>query len=76
MNKERRRQLELAEHHIDVAYDLIQCAMDDEHDCLDNMPENLQESERYAKMEDAVDHLSDALESLNDAKDELSAARE
>ncbi len=76
MNNLRRKQLEIAGEKIDAAYGIIQDVLDDEQYSLDNIPENLQESERYAKMEDAVDHLSDALESLNDAKDEIDRAAE
>jgi len=38
------------------------------------MPENLQTSERYEAMEDAVDNLEDALSSLREAKDYLDRA--
>lgn len=41
---------------------------------MDNCPENLQGSERYEKMEDAVDNLNDALEKLEEAKEYIEAA--
>lgn len=41
---------------------------------MDNMPENLQGTERFERMEDAVDHLSEALEKLDEAKDHIQAA--
>lgn len=41
---------------------------------LDNCPENLQGSERFERMEDAVDNLNDALEKLEEAKEHIEAA--
>ena len=35
---------------------------------MDNIPENLQATERYERMEDVVDSLNDALEKIEDAK--------
>ena len=39
-----------------------------EQDAMDNIPENLQATERYERMEDVVDSLNDALEKIEDAK--------
>lgn len=54
---------------VEQAIDETRSIMQDEQDCLDNMPENLEGSEQYSKMEDAVDHLDDAIGSLEDAVD-------
>ena len=40
---------------------------DEEQQCLNNMPDNLEGSERYDAMEAAVDNLEDAMDSLDDA---------
>ena len=42
--------------------------------CLDNMPENLQSSERYEKMEAAIDSLEAAIESIDSAKESIGEA--
>lgn len=39
---------------------------DDETDFMDNIPENLQSSERYYNAEEAVDNLESALSDLED----------
>lgn len=49
---------------------------DDEQESLDNMPENLESSERYASMEQAVDNLEDAVSGIEDAIDSLNKASE
>ena len=36
---------------------------------MDNMPESLQESQRYCDMEEAVDNMDSAIDSLDDAID-------
>ena len=48
---------------------MVQMALDSEQDCLDNMPENLLDSERCQKMEDAIERLEEAVEQIDNAKD-------
>ena len=55
---------------------MISRALDEEQDCLDNMPENLQESDRYQKMESAIENLESAVDSIDEAKASLDAASE
>lgn len=45
-----------------------------EEDALDNMPENLQGSERYEKIEAAVDLLNDASECIDSAIERINEA--
>ncbi|MGN1114934.1 MAG: hypothetical protein ACI4RC_07430 [Oscillospiraceae bacterium] len=49
MNKIRREDLEIALHRLDTVIQDIDHALDDEQNCLDNIPENLQDSEKYEK---------------------------
>lgn len=49
-------------------------ALDGEEDALDNMPENLQGSERYEKIEAAVDLLNDASECIDAAIEKINEA--
>lgn len=52
----------------------VESVCDREQDCMDNYPENLQNTERFERMEDAVDNLNDALEKLEEAKEHIEAA--
>ena len=74
VNKKRREKLRAAISLLDRAEALVNEACDQESGALDNYPENLQESERFEKMEDAVDSLNDALESIGEARDRIEAA--
>lgn len=65
MNNKRRALLKKAIIYLDLAEDCVSRATDGEQDCLDNMPENLQYSDRYEKMESAVSSLEAALESIH-----------
>lgn len=40
------------------------------------IPENLQDSERYQKMESAIDNLESAIDSIDEAKESIDAASE
>ncbi|WP_304432874.1 hypothetical protein [Acutalibacter muris] len=53
---------------------MVDTVCDKEQDCVDNYPENLQGTERFERMEDAVDNLNEALEKIDDAKSCIQAA--
>lgn len=74
MNKKRRALLESATEYLSKAANIIETASEQESDCLDNMPENLQGSERYEKMESVIGFLEDALEHVENAKDCIAEA--
>lgn len=67
MNKKRREQLGEAEKYLNRANSLVESVCYGEQDAMDNIPDNLQESERYAAMEDAVDDLQEAQSRIGDA---------
>ena len=67
LNAGRRKKLTVAIDHLREASNIVDQIKDEEQYSLDNMPENLQESERYSNMEEAVDALDDALVSINEA---------
>ena len=75
MNKVRRKELQ-------ELYDIISEAKDrlemlhDEEEYKDNIPENLQSSERYERAEAAVDALDSAVSSLKEALDYIEEAQE
>ncbi|MBQ8001438.1 MAG: hypothetical protein IJ298_09645 [Ruminococcus sp.] len=66
--------LKLAVQLLERASGYVSQALDAEQDCLDNMPENLQSSERYEKMEAAIDSLEAAIESIDSAKESIEDA--
>lgn len=76
MNNTRRELLSRVGALLDQAYGIVSTALDQEQNCLDNMPENLQDSERYQKMESAVDNLESAVDSIEEAKDSISFSLE
>ena len=74
MNEKRRVQLRNALTMMSSAASIIDAVCDKEQDCLDNYPENLQGTERFERMEDAVESLNDALEKIDEAKEFVSVA--
>lgn len=57
-----------------TASGLVSTALGQEEDALDNMPENLQGSERYEKIEAAADLLNDASECIDSAIEKINEA--
>ena len=74
MNGRRREKLRRASEYLGFAKELIEKALDEEQDTLDNLPENLSESDRAAKMENAVDTLEDASSGIDDVMDSVREA--
>lgn len=76
MNNQKREKLKLARSYLSKASDIISNVLDDEQDCLDNMPDNLQYSDRYERMEAAVSKLEDGLNNIEAAEECLEEAAE
>jgi len=74
MNRDRRKMLNQAVLLINQAYRIVDNARDQEQDCLDNMPENLEYSYRYEKMEEAVDNLTDAVSGIEEVLEKIGDA--
>lgn len=74
MNNKRRKLLSQARGALDVADEIISRIIDEEQDCLDNIPENLQMSDRYESMEAAVDCLEDARCNIDEARNRINEA--
>mgnify|MGYP005759684285 FL=1 len=74
MNENRRGRLKDALKLLSGAASIVEAVCDKEQDCVDNYPENLQNTERFERMEDAIDHLNDALERIDDAKGNIESA--
>lgn len=75
MNDKRRKALKDAQMYMERVSDIVSGVLDEEQDALDNMPENLQYSEKYERIEAAIDKLESALEQIDNAKDDIDEAR-
>jgi len=71
MNKERKNRIMDVKEILGNAADELEDIRAGEEMAMENIPENLQNSEKYALMEDAVDALEDAYGSVSDAIDSL-----
>ena len=69
MNKPRRKELERIANEITELKDQLEMLQEEEDEYRDNMPENLQGSERYEKAEAACESLYSAVSSLEEAVD-------
>lgn len=74
VNNKRRSSIALAISLITKASAIIESALDEEQDCIDNYPESLQGTDRYDKMEDAASYLESASERIDDVIDSLQSA--
>ncbi len=76
MNKLRRKALEDIIEQLDVIHDTLEELRGEEEEYRDNMPENLQSSERYEKADAACDSLYEAISNLEEALGNITAAIE
>lgn len=76
MNDKKRSKIAKAVSLLEAALSIVEVVRDEEQDCFNNMPENLESSYRYEKMENAVDRLDDAVSSIEEARDALEEAAE
>ena len=72
MNRKRREMVLSAISTLESAKDVLDDVLYEETDAMENIPENLQSSERYEKMEENVDILQDAIDDINEAIEKLS----
>lgn len=74
MDKKRREKLRKAMGMLTEALNITQDVCDQEQGCVDNYPENLQNTDTFEKMEDAVDNLNNAIDEIVDAKNYIQYA--
>lgn len=74
VNKNRRKRLENLVAGLREIYSQLEDILFEEQSILDNIPENLQGSEKYEMMEQAVSNMEEALEKLDEATDLLEDA--
>ena len=72
MNKQRRKIISVCTLQIEQIKSTLEDVKMDEEFAFDNMPENLQGSERGEEMEEAIDCLEGAINTLDDAIEQLS----
>lgn len=75
MNKSKRQSLANAVDYLNKASGIVDDVIQDEEDCLGNMPDNLQNSERFESMENAIEHMREASEMISSAVEELEEAQ-
>ena len=71
MNKTRRNELAKIKDVIEIERGKLQIVCEEEQDTMMNIPENLQECERYYDMEAYVEFMEEAIEHLDDVMDIL-----
>lgn len=76
MNKQRRKELNEIINKLSELRDDLASLTSEEEECYDNMPENLQYSEKGEIIEAAVESLNDALDSIDNAIDSINEAIE
>lgn len=76
MNKTRRKALDEVISKIEEAKELLENLQAEEEEYRDNMPENLQGSERYEAADAAVDNMSSAVDALDEAISSIESAQE
>ena len=76
MNKERRKSLREIQSKLDRLGQDLETLKEEEEEYRDNVPENLQESDRYQRADEVCDLLQEALESMDNAYQQIEEAVE
>lgn len=76
MNKNRRAKLSEAAACLQKAQMIVSSALDEENDCMNNMPDGFEDTEKHERMEAASDNLDSALWAINEALDYIDRAKE
>ena len=71
MNKERRERLKCTLDALEAALDELECIQEEEEEALDNLPENLRESERASQMDYNIEEISNAVADMKQALESL-----
>jgi len=71
MNKQRRKQVNDLISKLENLKEEFELIQTDEQNYFDNIPENLQSSERYERAETAVEYLNSAVNTYDSLVDEL-----
>ena len=71
MNNTRRKSIQKIINGITALKEDLETLLDEEQEYLDNMPDNLQESERAEVAQDAIDNMETAIDNLDECVDTL-----
>lgn len=71
MNKQRRKEISAVITKLENIKEELENILGDEQDYYDNIPENLQMSERADQSSEAIDIMEDAISSIEDITDQL-----
>ncbi|MBC2391322.1 hypothetical protein [Listeria booriae] len=74
MNAKRRKRIQDTLNILSEQLDLLEELKDEEQEYVENIPENLQGSERYEVAEEAAANLEEAYDLVNDAIEKLEEA--
>ena len=75
MNKQRRKDIDTIIQALEEIREQIQFVLEEEQEYLNNIPENLQNSERYETAQTAVSELEEADGSIDDIIEHLENAK-
>lgn len=76
MNKFRRKEINKVIEDLRAAHSALEDIKGEEEEYLENMPENLQDSERAYQAQEAIDNLEYALENIDEAMTNAEASIE
>ena len=76
MNKERRKHLSVISRQLSDLLTALEEVESEESEYRDNIPENLQGSERYEKADEACDNLQSAIAAVEEALSYIDSAAE
>ena len=76
MNNKRRDSLRSTTVLLDNVSAAISRVLDEEQDSVDNIPENLQYSENYERMEAAIEKLEEVIDKIDEIKELIQEAAE
>jgi len=76
MNNQRRKEIKAVLDELAALRSRVEDLQNEEQDYFDNMPENLQQSERGEKAEQAASRLEDALTAFDEIEEALNEAAE
>ncbi len=74
MNKQRRKEIQTISNDLLSLMTSIEDLLAEEQDYFDNMPENLQSSEKAEISENAISNLEEALDNIRECVDNLDSA--
>ena len=74
MNEKRRKRLNNALNLLEQCENIVDQVRDEELDAISNYPENLQGTDKFDLMEQAVDNMDDAIDRISEVRESIQAA--